>query len=316
MKKGFTLMELLAVIVVLAIIALIAIPAVSGIITNTKKKSTSQSAVGYLEAVEQKRAINMLNEDESDNIEEGVYSLPLNQYKIKVRGVEPTKGWIEITKEGIGRYSLVIGEYTVSYDGENKTVVKGEHLVERPKVYPEYIYVHKQFSAFIGYPIDPNVDLGEKYVGNFLGFTLGFDTNAQCQAVAQYFGSLATCEKKRFYTNDLEYLLAPNPNWSSYVKIKVSSDGLIETASVCYKNGECVDSTMSSKSLEEAYSIITSKYPELSCSKADNHAACSIDDHFWIEINKERGSAAFNDYDANLTCGVYTSGLIGCLPLK
>ncbi len=50
MKKGFTLMELLAVIVVLAIIALIAIPKTVEIIETSQNKSAHASAVGILEA--------------------------------------------------------------------------------------------------------------------------------------------------------------------------------------------------------------------------------------------------------------------------
>ena len=52
MKKGFTFIELLAVIVILAIIALIATPIVLSIIDDSKESSTIRSAEGYLRAVE------------------------------------------------------------------------------------------------------------------------------------------------------------------------------------------------------------------------------------------------------------------------
>ena len=52
MKKGFTLVELLAVIVILAIIALIAVPIVTNIINNTEKDSELMSAKMYIDAVD------------------------------------------------------------------------------------------------------------------------------------------------------------------------------------------------------------------------------------------------------------------------
>ncbi len=50
-KKGFTLVELLAVIVILGIIMLIAIPSIAGIITNARKDSFVQSMGQYIKAV-------------------------------------------------------------------------------------------------------------------------------------------------------------------------------------------------------------------------------------------------------------------------
>ena len=220
--KGFTLIELLAVVVILAIIALIAIPTISGIITKVKKESVDSSANGYLESVEQAKARNMLNNDDSDNLEEGIYSLPLDQYNIKIKGQVPTKGWIEITKNGIGRYSLLIGEYTISYDGTEKNVVKGSNLVERPKIYPEYVYAQPTSLTFVGRPVDANVDMGEKYVAEANGFTYAFDTEQECIATTQQAGLAGECPKQRYYTPNLEYLLYPNPKWNGYIKIKLT----------------------------------------------------------------------------------------------
>ena len=51
-QKGFTLVELLAVIVILAIIALITIPIVLKTINNSQKESEKQSIAGYARAIE------------------------------------------------------------------------------------------------------------------------------------------------------------------------------------------------------------------------------------------------------------------------
>ena len=60
-KKGFTLVEILAVIVILAIIALIATPIVLSIIDDTKKSATLRSAEFYLSGVETSVSTEILN---------------------------------------------------------------------------------------------------------------------------------------------------------------------------------------------------------------------------------------------------------------
>jgi type IV pilus assembly protein PilA len=54
MKKGFTLVELLAVIVILAVILAIAIPGISGVVSNATKSSLVSDAKLILKAVEYK----------------------------------------------------------------------------------------------------------------------------------------------------------------------------------------------------------------------------------------------------------------------
>ena len=72
-KRGFTLVELLAVIVILAIIAIIATPIILGVIETSKKGATENSALGYLDAVEKQIAINLLDEDATNDIKDRAY---------------------------------------------------------------------------------------------------------------------------------------------------------------------------------------------------------------------------------------------------
>ena len=126
MKKGFTLIELLAVIVILAIISLIAIPTFTNVVEKAKKGGAEQSAIGYNDAVNKQMAVNLMDANDDNDIEKGIYDAPFDsKYNVKVKGQTPTKGWLEVLKDGIYRYSLVIGEYVVSYDGINTTVIKG-----------------------------------------------------------------------------------------------------------------------------------------------------------------------------------------------
>ena len=133
MKKGFTLIELLAVIVILAIIALIAVPTITGIVEKTKKGAAGESANGYIDAIDKQMALNLMDSDDTNDLNKGIYDAPLDsKYNLKVKGQTPSSGWVEVTKNGVDRYSLVIGEYVVSYDGINNTVVKGTESNPKP----------------------------------------------------------------------------------------------------------------------------------------------------------------------------------------
>ena len=57
-KKGFTLVELLAVIVILAVILIIAVPRISDVIKNSKKASFESSAKTIISQAEKKKMEN------------------------------------------------------------------------------------------------------------------------------------------------------------------------------------------------------------------------------------------------------------------
>ena len=63
-KKGFTLVELLAVVVILAIIAIIAVPLILGVIESSKKGAFKDSVYGLLEAGDIYVASSDINENE------------------------------------------------------------------------------------------------------------------------------------------------------------------------------------------------------------------------------------------------------------
>lgn len=117
-NKGFTLVELLAVIVILALIALIATPIILNVINDAKKQAAKDSAYGYMDAVE-KYIVSSELEDKS--IKDGTYTVEDLNKKISVKGSTPDNGNIEIKNSSVKSYDIGIDGYVVS-NGEVKKV--------------------------------------------------------------------------------------------------------------------------------------------------------------------------------------------------
>ena len=118
-NKGFTLVELLAVIVILALIALIATPIILNVINDAKKQAAKDSAYGYMDAVEK---YIVSSELEGKSINDGTYRVEeLNSMGVSVKGSTPDNGNIEIKNKEVKRYDIGIDGYVVS-NGEVKKV--------------------------------------------------------------------------------------------------------------------------------------------------------------------------------------------------
>ena len=117
-NKGFTLVELLAVIVILALIALIATPIILNVINDAKKQAAKDSAYGYMDAVE-KYIVSSELEDKS--IKDGTYRVEELNKKISVKGSTPDNGNIEIKNSSVKSYDIGIDGYEVN-NGEVKKV--------------------------------------------------------------------------------------------------------------------------------------------------------------------------------------------------
>ena len=128
-QKGFTLVELLAVIVILAIIALIAVPIVMNVIEDARKGAAKSSALGYIDATEKTAARNLLDSDKTNDIGIGKYNV--ENLTVKVKGEKPTEGCITIATNGvISDYSLKIGKYIVNKKGNTQEVIKNGSVRE------------------------------------------------------------------------------------------------------------------------------------------------------------------------------------------
>jgi len=90
-NKGFTLVELLAVIVILAIVALVVVPVVMNVIKDARKKSAIESFRGYMDAVEKtiiRDSMKTTSELPSKD-SNGCYNLNELNKHIKIKGDKP-----------------------------------------------------------------------------------------------------------------------------------------------------------------------------------------------------------------------------------
>ena len=111
-NKGFTLVELLAVIVILALVALIATPIILNVINDAKKQAAKDSAYGYMDAVEK---YIVSSELEGKSINDGTYRVEdLNNMGVSVKGSTPDNGNIEIKNSSVKSYDIGIDGYVVS----------------------------------------------------------------------------------------------------------------------------------------------------------------------------------------------------------
>ena len=140
-RKGFTLIELIAVIVILAIITLVAIPVITGIVNKSKKGAAEASALNYIDAVEKYVMLHDLDATKypydlknntfnvSSNTEVSLLDIIIPKAKaentipalnsfIIVKGDKPKNGTITTNEKGrVIEADLVFGKFGVECTG-------------------------------------------------------------------------------------------------------------------------------------------------------------------------------------------------------
>lgn len=132
-KKGFTLLELLAVIVIIALIVLITIPIIINVIEEARKKSILESAKGYFDAIEKSILVTkMENEFTSgeyyikDNDLYDDLAFVNKKLKVNVKGKTPDDGGMIIISEGVivSCEDIYISGYPIMCNKNNITIGK------------------------------------------------------------------------------------------------------------------------------------------------------------------------------------------------
>lgn len=104
MKKGFTLVELLAVIVVLGIIAVIAVPIIGNVIDTGKIGAIENSTEIYIRELETRYSewvIEGIPEGLADKSETGYVKFSIEELNdvLKIKGTKPISGSIKINND-------------------------------------------------------------------------------------------------------------------------------------------------------------------------------------------------------------------------
>ena len=118
-KKGFTLVELLAIIVILGIIMSIATPIIIKIINDSKKETYKLSMSGYVRAVEEQIAVNKAKGKITKN---GNYNI--KDFEVGYSGRIADKGSFSINNELVISAQLCFDTYLVKYDGKEVTLTE------------------------------------------------------------------------------------------------------------------------------------------------------------------------------------------------
>ena len=112
-RRGFTLVELLAVIIILAIIALVATPIIMNLIENSKKGAASRSAENYIKKIEADiERIVPLTEDEEGKKSASI-TIDGKEYTDKEEGAIALKEFVEKNRNELffNNREVKIGEY-------------------------------------------------------------------------------------------------------------------------------------------------------------------------------------------------------------
>lgn len=108
-NKGFTLVELLAVIVILAIIALIATPIILNVIDTARQGSAKSAAAGYVDAVEKAVMLAQFDDAASEEAKNILSSTTSKTYHVVAGGLAETSGGTKVLSVEVNGEAPAVG---------------------------------------------------------------------------------------------------------------------------------------------------------------------------------------------------------------
>ena len=121
-KKGFTLIELMAVIILLGLIIMIIVPKITDSIENSKKNAAIDSALGYVKSARDYYNVNVLEKDYV--IKEGINWIQDINSVIEVDEELPSSGYFYLENGKIEFAEFCVDKYYVTYEKSAATAVK------------------------------------------------------------------------------------------------------------------------------------------------------------------------------------------------
>src|SRR5574344_1356152 len=140
-KKGFTLVELLAVIVILGVIALIVTPIVTGVIKKSKDSAAINSSYQYEEAAE------LYVSEATGNNKELIYSNMVSV--VEVTGTTASGGYIKANKDGEIAYGLILDDRCVvkSFSEQSASISEDKSLCSSTVIPPTSCFNYEKLTA-------------------------------------------------------------------------------------------------------------------------------------------------------------------------
>lgn len=140
MKKGFTVVELLAVIVVIAILTLIAVPELVKVISSSKDSSKIETVKNYVKALEEKVVAEQFDKASLKNgcyiVEDGIINRKGNfsdpEYaKIipDAHGSMPEEGWVIMEDDSVIKGQFLVDNVVIKYDGKDANIDKNHDSI-------------------------------------------------------------------------------------------------------------------------------------------------------------------------------------------
>ena len=109
-NKGFTLVELLAVLVVLIIVVLIAVNVINARVKEANKNTVEVNANNYVRAV---NGVAALSQNIGEDMESGTYQVrDLNKKEIKINGEKPRRGYLVLSNYEVESGCLMYDSYS------------------------------------------------------------------------------------------------------------------------------------------------------------------------------------------------------------
>lgn len=287
MKKGFTLIELLAVIVILAIIALITIPTITGIVEKARKGGAESSALGWIDAVEKQSIVNELSSSNQIDLNNRYNVSELISKGVKVKGQTPSSGYVALSNGKVSSSTLCIGNYKVVVEDNKIKSSTKENNCKVDSIYPTVVYSRVNAGTHVGYPIDANIDMGNKYVNTSI-ITIGstnINIDTPFNSEEEYHNDyVSSCYLKNFTTPNLDYKISPDSSWLYYLKYTLNTNGIIDKIDLCGKHdGQefCLERNVNGSKYNQNKESLINIFGSDSCSSYGTSFDCE-DDHVHV----------------------------------
>lgn len=120
-NKGFTLVELLAIIVILGIIAVITTPVILGVIDDARKDAAADKAWGTIDAIKFAYANEKITQGSNLDITDYIAG---DNKVVRISGEKPTAGTFTITDDGdVTVTNFTFGDYKCSNTADMSKMV-------------------------------------------------------------------------------------------------------------------------------------------------------------------------------------------------